>query len=243
MENSICKICGANIKTLTTCLCKKCYNKKYHKENKAKLDVKRQKYLEKHKEELINYRKKYNQEHKQEKAIRYRNWLEKNKKNKYKKTKDWKNSNKESVSKYNKKYLPSYYQTNKDKLNIKNKLYAKAHPEQIKRTLKKYAQNNKVAFYERYLKRQRNIEIVDHVIRKVLRQMYNNKDAYTEEKLKQNFHIDHMWSSAKCRKVNKKCQHSYNNCVPTNPKTNLMKHDKLPLDFLWNNGKYHNWEK
>ena len=90
--------------------------------------------------------------------------------------------------------------------------------------------------------RQRGIIVLEHIDREVLKKMYNGKDAYTGEPLPEKFHIDHMLPVSAYKKIGKKCPHSYGNCVPTVPRVNLQKHDRTPLEFLWNNGEPCYWE-
>ena len=130
-------------------------------------------------------------------------------------------------------YQKEHYKNHKTEKSKYNKEHYKECKDRINNTNKRYYNNHKQEAFERVLKRKRNIVIVEHVSRVKLQEMYDNKCVFCGQDLDNKFHTDHLLPVSRYAGIGHKCPHSYGNCAPTCPTCNLEKHDKTPLEFIW----------
>lgn len=190
-------------------------NKEYHK-----------RYREEHKKERYEYNKKYRALHKAKCDAWHKNWVNNNKDKVKISSKRYNDKHKNSIiawqlsnSEHVKQYKREWY--------LKNKEYMEAYH-------KKYRADNKDKYNELCIKRHRNIIVLERISRARLREMYDNKCVFCGQGLGDKFHADHLLPVSRYEKIGKKCLHDYNNVAPTCPTCNLSKHDKTPLEFMWN---------
>jgi 5-methylcytosine-specific restriction endonuclease McrA len=170
------------------------------------------------------YNKKYYQEHKDRILKHKKEYMKENyKEHKQQYMQEYYKKHKEDEKQYRQEHKKQ--RSDNGKLRYKNNVLK----------IKEYYRQNKQSFFERVDKRRRNIDIVEHIDRKILAINFDNKCAYCEKDLGESYHIDHLIPVVRYEKIGKKCPHSYDNCAPSCPECNLSKHDKTPLEFMWQN--------
>ena len=139
---------------------------------------------------------------------------------------------KPEIKKHNKEYFRLY--AKKYRQLPKVKAYAKKRMAKYNQTEK-----GKMIMAEIHLKRKHNCEIIEHVYKALLIFSHQGRCVYCGKDIKNDSttHIDHMIPVSRYIKIEKKFPYKYSNIVPTCALCNLKKHDKTPLEFLWNNGE------
>jgi hypothetical protein len=176
-------------------------------------------YREKNKEKIKAYRiknKKYYKEHARIYRLENKEYIKFcTKKNSFKK-REYDKQHKLKKKKYDREY------GQKNKIRI-----AKRH--------RKYLIRNRDRHRESVIKRNRNIKIINHINKKELLEIFNYECPYCNRKLKnnKNTHMDHLIPVSAYTKIGKKCPHSWSNVAPVHKKCNLEKHNKTPLEYIW----------
>jgi DNA mismatch repair ATPase MutL len=216
---------------------KKEYLKIYYSipENKEHKKQKDKEYYQKHKKERREYSQKYRENHKEEKKEKDRQYYLLHKEEHNKKAKEWRLKNKEKKKKDDKEYRENH----KEESKIYQKEYRKEHKKENQEYHKKYGpiyrKNHKDKINEHTNFRRRSLELIDHIVKKDLLEMFDYICPYCNEELKNDktAHIDHILPVNRYKAIGKKCPHGYNNCAPAHASCNHKKHDKTPLEYFW----------
>ena len=221
------------------------YNKNYYRNHQEEIRNQKKKYRKKNEDKIKKYRyencdkaKRYRKDRRNITAQYDKQYYQINKDKVHRRTKKWRKDHIDDVRRKRK----IYYLENRSKIIKQTKNYYKIHKFKKKKYMEKYFKKNRDRHNELNIRRFRSIEIIEHVDKKKLLEMFSWQCAYCDTKIKNNSdtHIDHLLPIVRFQRIGKKAPHSYSNCVPACSECNRSKHDKTPLEFIWstlNSGK------